>query len=424
MVEIAIPETVSSLKERIRSRVSSCIDFDRDVPDEEIVSLIDLCILEETRNMYIPLKEKVQLRKEIFNTFRRLDVLTELLEDESITEIMVNGLEEIYVERDGKLQLSGKRFSSEKKLMSVVQRLAGDCNRRINEASPVVDVRLKDGSRGNIVIAPVSLSGTIITIRRFPKEKMTMNKLIELGCLDQEVADFLGVLVRSRYNLLVSGGTGTGKTTFLNVLANYIDQDERIVTIEDSAELQLGGVRNLVRMESRQANMEGENEVTIRQLIRTSLRMRPDRIIVGEVRGEEAVDMLQAMNTGHDGSLSTGHANSPEDMLARLETMVLQGMEMPLLAIKKQIESAIDIVIQLGRMRDGSRRVKKICEVKGMRDGEIEMNTLFEFVETGVQKGKILGGLQKVNQLIHIDKLMDSGNYVDYKKMMLEVEAV
>lgn len=410
------------VKERLKERVLADIDMSRTLEDDEIGRVIDKCILEESKNMYLPLKEKVQLRVELFNTFRRLDVLTELLEDESISEVMVNGFDSIFVEKKGKIMPSEKTFDSEDKLKSVIQQIVADCNRRINEANPIVDARLRDGSRVNIVMNPVALSGPTVTIRKFPNMSIDMKRLIELGSIDSSVSKILELLVKAKYNIFISGGTGSGKTTFLNVLSNFIPKDERIITIEDSAELKIQGVENLVRLEARNANLEGDNSITIRDLIKTSLRMRPDRIIVGEVRDEAAIDMLQAMNTGHDGSLSTGHANSAEDMLSRLETMVLMGMDIPLAAIRKQIASAVDIIVHLGRLRDKTRKVVKICEVVGMENGEIKLNTLYEFSEMGEKDGRIVGKLRKINDLLNVQKLMNFGLFNMYKEAQDEIQ--
>ena len=322
---------------------------------------------------------------------------------------MINGADNIFIERAGKLCRYDRTFESEERLKSVIQHIVAECNRLVNESSPIVDARLKDGSRVNVVLPPVSLGGCVMTIRKFPKEGMTMERLLQLGSITTEVAEFLRKLVVSGYNIIVSGGTGAGKTTFLNALSGYIPHDERIVTIEDSAELQLTGIDNLVSLESRSANVEGENAVSIRDLIKTSLRMRPSRIIVGEVRDAAAIDMLTAMNTGHDGSLSTGHANSSRDMLTRLETMVLMGADMPVLAIRQQIASAVDIIIQLGRLRDKSRRCLEICEVIGLEGGEFVVNKLFEFRERGLEDGRIVGTLEKINDLHNTAKLMSAG---------------
>jgi len=314
---------------------------------------------------------------------RRLDVLQPLIDDKSITEIMINGPDSIFIERDGRVSKLNVKFESRRKLEDVIQTIVSRVNRTVNEASPIVDARLPDGSRVNVVLPPIALNGPVVTIRKFPEKPMTIEQLIKYGSITEEVAEVLERLVKAKYNIFICGGTGSGKTTFLNALSNFIPKDERIVTIEDSAELQITGVENIVRLETRNANTEGKGEITIRDLIRTSLRMRPERIIVGEVRGKEALDMLQAMNTGHDGSLSTGHANSTKDMLSRLETMVLSGAEMPLEAIRQQIASAIDIIIHLGRLRDKSRRTLEITEVVEYKNGQIVLNPLYEFVEEG-----------------------------------------
>jgi pilus assembly protein CpaF len=414
--------TDASLKESLRKRVMGSVDLTGGVADEELGKIIDECILAETKGSYIPLKEKIQLRRELFNSFRRLDVLTEYLEEDDVSEIMVNGQENIFVEKNGYLVRTDKNFESLEKLNSVTQQIVADCNRRINEANPIVDARLKDGSRVNIVMNPVSLTGPVITIRKFPKEVMSMEHLCRIGSLPEPAAEFLKVLVKSRYNIFISGGTGSGKTTFLNALSDYIPKDERIITIEDSAELRISGVDNLVRLETRNPNVSGDGEITIRDLIKTSLRMRPDRIIVGEVRDAAAIDMLQAMGTGHDGSISTGHANSAVDMLTRLETMVLMGMELPVMAIRKQIASSLDIIIHLGRMRDKSRKVLSIDEVLGMKDGEIEMNRLYEFVETGNDSDsrKVNGKLMKINELVHVEKIFSHGFSGAYREVCSE----
>lgn len=414
------------MKEKIRHQVMRQMDLTESLSDDAIGQIIDRCILEETKRNYIPLKEKIQLKRELFNSFRRLDVITEFLEQDDISEIMVNGQQKIFIERNGYVVRTDKCFESADKLTAVTQQIVAECDRRINESNPIVDARLKDGSRVNIVMNPVSLSGPVITIRKFPHKIMDMNKLCELGALTEEVAALLKLLVKAKYNIFISGGTGSGKTTFLNALAEYIPKDERIITIEDSAELRLSGVDNLVRLEARNANVSGEGEITIRDLIKTSLRMRPDRIIVGEVRDSAAIDMLQAMGTGHEGSISTGHANSAEDMLSRLETMVLMGMEIPVIAVRKQIASSIDLIIHLGRMRDKSRKVLSIDEVVGMENGEIRLNKLYEFVETGKadQYKKIMGKLVKINELMHTEKLMAQGLFGKYEEAFVEAEYV
>jgi len=390
---------LQGLRHRLRETVLDRLDYSREVTDEELCQLVEE-ILSEEQESFVG-SEREQLKKDIFNSLRRMDILQELLEDESVTEIMVNGAKNLFVERDGRLTRYEGGFESERKLMDIVQQMAAEGNRRINEANPITDTRLPCGSRVNIVLPPVALDGPVITIRKFAKERMTMEQLIAVGSLTEEAAAMLGQLVRAKYNIFISGGTGAGKTTFLNVLSNYIPREERVVTIEDSAELQIRNVPNLVRLEVKNANVEGNNAVQIRDLIRASLRMRPDRIVVGEVRGEEAIDMLQAMNTGHDGSLSTGHANSCADMLSRLETMVLLSSEIPILAVRKQIASAIDIVIQLGRLRDKSRKVLEISEVRGCARQEIQLCPLFRFEETGEdENGTVLGALKRTGDAL------------------------
>ncbi len=376
--------------------------------DQEIYRQIDDLILEETRNRYVSLRRKEALRTELFNSIRKLDILQELIDDDSVTEIMVNGTEGIFLERNGRLLCWEKKITSKEKLEDMVQQIAGHCNRIVNESVPVADARLSDGSRVSLVLPPVALNGPVITIRRFPKNPIHMDRLVELGAVTTEAAAFLRALVRSGYNIFISGGTGSGKTTFLNALSDFIPKEERIITIEDNAELQIQGAENLVRLEARQANTEGKNSVTIRDLIKASLRMRPDRIVVGEVRGEEALDMIQSMNTGHDGSLSTGHANSPRDMLSRLETMILMAMELPLSAIRRQIASAVDILIHLGRMRDRSRKVMEIVEITGYdrASGEITERTLFQLEET---KEQPMGVLVRRQELLHVEKLNRAG---------------
>ena len=412
------------LKERLREKVLSEIDMSKEVSDVDVGRTIDRCILEESKDTYLPLKDKISLRVELFNSFRRLDVLTDFLEEEEISEIMVNGTDNIFIERGGGLCKTDKSFENEDKLKAVIQQIVADCNRRINDANPIVDARLKDGSRVNIVIPPIALDGPTITIRRFPKHKIDLQRLVEIGSIDDYMIKVLDALIKSRYNIFISGGTGSGKTTFLNALSDLIPKDERIITIEDSAELQIKGVENLVRMEVRNANVEGKNSVSIRDLIKNSLRMRPDRIIVGEVRDEAAIDMLSAMNTGHDGSLSTGHANSAKDMLSRLETMVLMGMDIPLMAVRKQIASAVDIIIHLGRLRDKSRKVLSISEVLDVMDGDIRLNTLFEFVELKEEKNQVKGVLRKVNDLVNIHKLASTGMLEVYKEACGEFQCI
>lgn len=396
-------------KKELQEQVITQIDMTKEISDQELLDIIDVVLNDRRRECYFSIKEKQRLLKEIFNSIRRLDVLQELIEDTSITEIMINGANDIFIEREGRIAKWDKKFESNSKLEDVIQTIVANSNRIINESSPIVDARLDDGSRVNIVLPPVSLVGPIVTIRKFPEETMTMEKLVELHSLPGDTANFLEKLVVAGYNIFVSGGTGTGKTTFLNALSNYIPKEERIITIEDSAELQIKNIPNMVRLEVRNANVEGDNEVNIRDLIKSSLRMRPDRIVVGEVRDASSIDMLQALNTGHCG-MSTGHANSSRDMLSRLETMVLLGADIPLLAVRKQIASAIDIIIHLGRLRDKSRRVLEIVEVMDCIEGEIEVNPLYLFIEEGENKqGKIIGMLSKVNNLVHTQKLYRAG---------------
>lgn len=368
--------------QRIRDIILSEMDLSRELSDEEICDLIGSVVSREARDRPMTIKARAELERTIFNSLRKLDVLQELVDDRDVTEIMVNGPNDIFYEKAGRIQRFKGHFSSEEKLEDVIQQIVGRHNRVVNQASPIVDTRLSDGSRVNIVLNPISIGGSAVSIRKFPEHPMSMERLVEIEALSPEVARLLQILTQAKYNIFISGGTGSGKTTFLNALSQYIPDDERIITIEDSAELQLLGAKNIVRLETRNANTDGVTPITIRDLIRTALRMRPDRIIVGECRGAEALDMLQAMNTGHDGSLSTGHANSTEDMLSRLETMVLQGADgLPIEAIKQQIASAVDIIIHLSRLRDKSRKTMAITEVVGIKNGEIELNPLYEFKE-------------------------------------------
>ena len=385
----------------IRDLLMEKLDMSREMTDREILDEIDQLILNRMRDSYISLNEKLQLRQELFYSVRKLDVLQELIEDETVTEIMVNGPDAIFVERGGRLGKWDKSFTSREKLEDVIQQIAGRCNRVINESMPIVDARLENGARVNAVISPVALNGPILTIRRFPDTPITMDRLIALGSLTCECARFLKALVRARYSIVIGGGTGSGKTTFLGALSDYIPEDERIITIEDNAELKIQGVENLVRLEAKMANMEGTVSVSIRDLIKTALRMRPDRIVVGEVRGGEAVDMLQALNTGHEGSLSTAHANSARDMLSRLETMTLMGVDLPLEAIRRQIASGVDILIHLGRMRDKTRKVLEITEVCGYEKNEIITRTFFRREEDLE--------LVQVSELLNREKLARAG---------------
>lgn len=397
-------------KRQLKEKLAESIDYSRESSDEEIQELIDEMLVRESKKAPLNLAERDKLRRELFHAIRKLDVLQEFVDDPQVTEIMVNGPDNIFVEREGRLYKSDLRFESEEKLQDVVQQIVSDCNRVVNEASPIVDARLQNGSRVNVVLNPVALNGPILTIRRFPDKPITMGDLVSFGSVTEEVCRWLDRLVQARYNIFISGGTGSGKTTFLNALSNYIPAQERIITIEDSAELQIRSIPNLVRMETRNANVEGCQEITIRDLIKTSLRMRPDRIIVGEVRGGEAFDMMQCLNTGHDGSMSTGHANSSVDMLSRLENMILMGMEIPLDAIRQQIASGIDIIVHLGRLRDRSRKILEIVEVLGYEKGEIRLKPLYQFKETGEDaKGRILGELIKKGELTYVEKLQSAG---------------
>lgn len=361
----------------LRRRLLEELDMSRELEDGEVLEHIDGLLLGSQGSQYRTLQEKIALRQELFYSVRRLDVLQELLEDDTVTEIMVNGPDHIFIERQGRIQRWEKRFTSQEKLEDVIQQIVGKCNRVINEAMPIVDARLENGARVHAVVSPVALDGPILTIRRFPDDPITMERLIGLGSVTRECVEFLVKLVQARYSILIGGGTGSGKTTFLNALSAYIPEDERIVTIEDNAELQIQGVPNLVRLEAKAANARGGDEITIRDLIRAALRMRPDRLVIGEVRGSEAVDLLQALNTGHDGSLSTIHSNSSQDTGSRLETMVLMGMDLPLGAVQRQIVSGIDILVHLGRMRDKSRKVLEVTEVIGIEDGQILLQPLF-----------------------------------------------
>ena len=381
-----------------------------DITDVALKQVIGECVQEESGLYMISIRQKEELEESVFNAIRRLDVLQELLEDDTITEIMINGKDDIFLERNGHITKWDKSFENEERLEDIAQKIASLSNKIVNISSPIADTRLEDGSRVSIVLPPVALNGPIITIRKFYKDALTMEKLIETGSLTQEAADFLKMAVKSKYNIFISGGTGSGKTTFLNALSEFIDNDERVITIEDAAELQINHVKNLVRLEARDANIEGKNEVTIRDLIRASLRMRPDRIIVGEVRGKETLDMVQAMSTGHDGSLSTGHGNSPKDMMTRLETMILMGIDMPVAAIRQQLTSAIDIIIHLGRLRDKTRRVLQIAEVVGVSRGEVKFNKLFEFAENAESTGRVLGELKATgNKLVNTQKMYFAG---------------
>ena len=396
---------------RVRRLVSDRLDLLKEASDDEIRETISQVVLELSREQFLTLNEKKTVLEGVFNSMRGLDVLQPLVDDPTITEIMINGPHCVFVEQSGRLYQKNVSFGSNEKLENVIQNIVSKVNRTVNEANPIVDARLTDGSRVNVVLPPIALDGPTVTIRKFPENPMTVEQLIAYKSITPEVAEVLERMVKAKYNIFISGGTGSGKTTFLNAMSDFIPKDERIITIEDSAELQIRGIPNIVRMETRNANMEGKGEISIRDLIKSSLRMRPERIVVGEVRGAEALDMLQAMNTGHDGSLSTGHANSTKDMLSRLETMVLSGAQIPIDAIRQQIASAVDIIIQLSRLRDKSRRTMEITEVVGYENGQIKLNPLYQFVEHGEDENKkIIGGLERTeNPMVHTYKFRMAG---------------
>lgn len=402
--------TYEKIKRTCRRELVEALDYTRDLEDEEIKDLIDKKVLGAGREYHLTLEQRSRLKRELFASIRKLDVLEEFLADPSITEIMVNGPDAVFTEQKGEIIKRDICFESREKLSDVIQQIVARVNRVVNEASPIVDARLENGARVNVVMPPVALNGPILTIRRFPDTPIQMEDLLRIGSVTEEVVEVLKKLVTARYNIFISGGTGSGKTTFLNALSAFIPSGERIITIEDNAELQIKTIPNLVSLETRNANVEGCKAITIRDLIKTALRMRPDRIVVGEVRSEEAIDLLMAMNTGHDGSLSTGHANSAKDMLTRLETMVLMGMEMPLPAIRRQIASAVDIIVHLGRLRDHSRKVLEIMEVTGYVDGEVTLSPLYAFLEDGTdEKGQIKGKLLKQQELQNKEKLQRAG---------------
>jgi pilus assembly protein CpaF len=394
---------------QIRDCVLERLDQTRELTDEEILACIDEVLVQKGKESYLTLSDKIRYRKQIFDSLRRMDVLQDFLEDPEITEIMVNGYHTIFIEKHGKISKTEVVFDSKERLSDVIQQMVARANRRVNESSPIVDSRLEDGSRVNIVLDPVAINGPIITIRKFPERVVSMRDLIRWGAITEEASEFLKKLVIAGYNIFVCGGTGSGKTTFLNALSQYIPKEERIITIEDSAEMQLS-IENIVRLETRNATQEGEHAISIRDLMKSSLRMRPDRIIIGEVRGEEAFDLLQIFNTGHDGSMSTGHGNSIRDMLSRLEIMVLTGVDMPVKAIRGQIAAAVDLMVYLGRLRDKSRKVLEIAEILGMEEDQIVINSLFHFEESGEEKGKIVGTLiGDERRLIHREKLRQAG---------------
>ncbi|OZQ65694.1 pilus assembly protein [Paenibacillus sp. VTT E-133280] len=394
----------------LRSEIRAGLDVTSAVENRELTGFIERTILESERLRYLTAQEKHELVKRLFDSFRGLDVLQPLVDNPAITEIMINSHTEIFVEEEGQIRRLPMEFESSSRLEDIIQTVVSGVNRVVNDSSPIVDARLKDGSRVNIVLPPVSLKGPAMTIRKFPEKPMTINELVSREALSLEAAELLQILVAAKYNIFISGGTGSGKTTFLNALSQFIPSQERVITIEDSAELQIVTVPNLVSLETRNANTEGRGEISIRDLIRSSLRMRPNRIVVGEVRGAECLDMLQAMNTGHDGSLSTGHSNSAHDMVSRLETMVLSAADLPVTVVRQQISSAIDIFVHLSRLRDRSRRVMEISEVAGLKDGEVVLNPLYEFQESGEREGRVQGGLvSSGNLLMHTAKLRMAG---------------
>lgn len=404
-------EEKSEIVEKIRKKILEATNFavmsEIDLEDA-ILQMLD----EMFQDVYIPIEEKADITDQVYSAIRGLGILDSIIHDDTITEVMINGPDHVFIEQNGRVRRISDTFENEQKLEDIIQRVVGMAGREVNQANPIVDTRLPDGSRVNVVLPPISLNGAIVTIRKFSKEPMTIAKLIEYGSITQEIADVLEILVKAKYNIFICGGTGSGKTTFLNAVSHFIPKDERIITIEDSAELQIEGLDNLVSLETRNANTAGVGAVTIRDLIRSSLRMRPERIIVGEVRGAEALDMLQAMNTGHDGSLSTGHANSTKDMLSRLETMVLTGAEgLPLDAVRQQIASAIDIIIHLSRLRDRSRKTMEITEVTGYENGQIQLNPLYVFEEDeNSTLERVSGSLKRTkNPLVNQLKLRIAG---------------
>lgn len=401
---------LSDIKGFIQGRVLENIEYHKAIDDNELIKNIDLEILKYKKSRYLNLSQREKLKKDIYNSLKKLDVLQDLVDNPAITEIMVNGPNEIFIESKGQIEKTNLKFSSENKLDEIIQIIVSKNNRAVNMANPIADARLDNGSRVNIMLPPIAINGPVITIRRFPDKPITMDRLIEFNSITKEVAHLLEKLVKAKYTIFVSGGTGAGKSTLLNALSDYIPKDERIITIEDNAELQIMGVKNLVRLEARSANSSADNEVSIRDLLKASLRARPDRIIIGEIRGAEAIDMLQAVNTGHEGSMSTGHSNSPSDMLNRLETMVLMGIDLPISSIRRQIASGIDIIVQLGRLRDKSRRVLEVTEIVGYKNEEIQLNCLYKFEEDGIKDGGIIGTLKKKGDLFCVEKLKMAGD--------------
>lgn len=401
--------------DEIRKIVNKQVDISVEYSDDEFLDIIKTTVFNNSDKYYLSISEKIEIVESVFNSIKRLDILQPLIDDKTITEIMVNGYDEIFIERNGEVIKIEDKFENSQKLEDIIQRIVGEVNRAVNESSPIVDARLTDGSRVSVVLPPIALKGPTLTIRKFPEKAMSIKDLIDINSITEEVSIFLKNVIEAKYNIFISGGTSSGKTSFLNALSGYIPKSERVITIEDSAELQIIGVENLVSLETRNANTENKGEIDMKRLIKTSLRMRPERIIVGEVRGGEALDMLQAMNTGHDGSLSTGHANSSKDMLNRLETMVLSAANIPIDAIRKQIVSAVDIIIQLGRLRDRSRKTLEISEVIEYKDGDIVLNPIFKFEEDKIQTDKKVAGKIKrtKNKMINIYKFKAAG--LDYE---------
>lgn len=396
----------------IREEILGQRDLSKELTDAELEEMIYQSTARLARQHFLSMEQKRTLTTLIYNSLRKLDILQELVDDPDITEIMVNGTANIFYEKAGELHQWDQHFTSREKLLDVIQQIAGSSNRIVNESNPILDTRLSDGSRVNIVMEPASVDGAVLSIRKFSHVPITMEQLIGWGALSAEMADFLSLLVKTGYNIFISGGTGSGKTTFLNALSAYIPSTERVIVIEDSAELQIRGIPNLVRLETRQSRMEGVNEIDIRDLVKTSLRMRPDRIIVGEVRSGECLDLLQASNTGHRGTMSSGHSNSAEDMLKRIETMVLMGMDLPIPAIRGQIAAGIDVIVHLGRLRDRSRRVLEIAEINGIENGCIRMNPIYRFMERTEREGRVIGDWEKMGTLIHQEKLLQGGYHL------------
>ena len=395
----------------IRAKILEELEYLGEVSDDKVEEMIAEEISVYGKNYYISINERIRIGKQIYHSLRKLDILQDLIDNPDVTEIMVNGSQSIFIEKSGRLYKINQQFESQEKLKHIIQQIVAKCNRVVNESSPIVDARLYNGSRVNVVLNPVAINGPILTIRRFPEKPLEISKLVEIGSLTEEASMFLKKLVIAGYNIIISGGTGSGKTTFLNALSSFIPKDERIITIEDSAELQIQGIDNLVRLETKNANVENCKPITIRDLIKTSLRMRPTRIIVGEVRGGEAMDMIcSAMNCGHDGSMSTVHANSAVDTLSRLETMILMAVELPIYAIRRQICSGVDIIIHLGRLRDKTRKVLEISEISGITDNEIVINTIYRFIEANdKEKKEVKGSLVKIGELMHKEKLKAAG---------------